>query len=121
MCHLTPTKQRRAPRFDLHLPVTIRWKDRSRVREVQTTSRDVSSNGIYFLLDELLKDGTNVEVEMTLPSEITLHQSVKVRCLGHVQRSEADGVAAAIDRYEFRPDKSALNVVLASPDRPRRS
>ena len=110
---MTATKQRRAHRFDLQLPVIIRWKDGSTIREVHTTSRDVSSNGIYFLLDEPLRDGTNVEVEMTLPSEITLTQSVKVRCLGHVQRSDPDGVAAAIDRYEFRPSKSALNVALA--------
>lgn len=82
------------------------------MREAHAASRDVSSNGIYLLLNEPIKDGTMVEVEMTLPSEITLTRSVRVRCLGHVQRSELSGVAAAIDRYEFRPHYSALNVAL---------
>jgi hypothetical protein len=91
------------------------------MREAHAVSRDVSSNGVYFFLDEAIKDGTHVEVEMTLPSEITLTKSVRVRCLGHVQRSELDGVAAAIDRYEFRPNQSALNVVQAPADQPHSS
>ncbi len=110
---MTVIKQRRAPRFDLQLPIVVRWNDASGMREAHALSRDVSSNGIFLLLDEAIKDGTNVELEMTLPSEITLTRSVTVRCLGHVQRCESSGVAAAIDRYEFRPGYSALNVALS--------
>ena len=94
-------EQRRAPRVDLHLSVIVRWKYYSGMREAHAVSRDLSSSGIFLFLNEALKDGTSVELEMTLPSEITLTQSVNVRCLGHVQRSESSGVAAAIDTYKF--------------------
>ena len=78
------------------------------MREALTVSEDVSSNGVYFLLPQGIGNGTPVEVEMTLPNEITLAGPVRVRCLGHIQRSEAAqgtkaGMAAAIDRYEFLP------------------
>ena len=105
---------RRAPRFWLEFLVIVRWRDESGIREAHTISRDASSNGIYFLLAEAIKDGTAVELEMTLPNEITLAQSVKVRCLGFIQRCKSGGAAAAIERYEFRPGKSAFNLALSS-------
>jgi hypothetical protein len=102
------TERRHAPRFELQLPVIVRWRDGSEMREARTTSEDVSSNGIYFRIANAIKDGTTVEVEMTLPSKITLAGPVRVRCLGHVQRCELKegapaGVAAGIKKYEFLP------------------
>ena len=100
-------ERRRAHRFDLHLPVTVRWKDSSGTREALTVSEDVSSNGIYFVLPEGIQDGTAVEVEMTLPHQITLAGPLRVRCMGHMQRCEVGtnvGMAAAIEKYEFLPN-----------------
>ena len=102
------TERRRAHRFALQSPVVIRWKDGQETREALTVSEDVSSNGIYFLLPRGISNGTPVEVEMTLPNEITLAGPVRVRCLGRIQRCEPAqgakaGMAAAIDRYEFLP------------------
>ena len=102
------TERRRAHRFALQSPVVIRWKDGEETREALTVSEDVSSNGIYFLLPQGISNGTPVEVEMTLPNEITLAGPVRVRCLGRIQRCEPAqgtkaGMAAAIDRYEFLP------------------
>ena len=78
------------------------------MREALTVSEDVSSKGIYFLLPEGIQDGTAVEVEMTLPNQITLAGPVRVRCLGRIQRCEPAlgakaGMAAAIEKYEFLP------------------
>lgn len=101
-------ERRRAHRFELQSPVIVRWKDGAQEREALTVSEDVSSNGIYFTLPEGIKDGTPVEVEMTLPNQITLAGPVRVRCLGHIQRCEVTegakaGMAAAIGKYEFLP------------------
>jgi PilZ domain len=101
-------ERRRAHRFELQSPLVVRWKDGAQVREALTVSEDLSSNGIYFLLPEGIKDGTEVEVEMTLPNQITLAGPVKVRCLGRILRCEPtpgakSGMAAAIEKYEFLP------------------
>jgi len=76
------------------------------VGETSTESRDVSSRGVYFFLQKDVKEGSPVEILLTLPNEITLAGPVRVRCLGRVQRTEsrdegAVGVVAAIERYEF--------------------
>ena len=107
---MTFIEQRRATRFELQLPITVRWKDGSKACEAQSISQDVSSNGIYFFLAEAIKDGTTVEVEMTLPKTVTSGDPVKVRCLGRVKRCDVKegaktGVAAAIEKYEFRPSR----------------
>lgn len=101
-------ERRRAHRFELQSPLVVRWKDGAQTREALTVSEDLSSSGIYFVLPEGIKDGTPVEVEMTLPNQITLAGPVRVRCLGRIQRCEpADGaksgMAAAIEKYEFLP------------------
>jgi hypothetical protein len=104
--------RRNATRFGLKLPVIIRWKDGDEMREATTVSQDVSSSGIYFLLPEGIKDGTYVEVEMTLPSQITLAEAVRVRSLGRIQRCKEEGtntgMAASISKYEFLADGNAL-------------
>jgi predicted lipoprotein len=54
--------------------------------------------------------GTGIEFTLTLPPEITLTESICVRCKGKVVRVEdtaRDGkvaVAAVIDEYEFLPE-----------------
>jgi hypothetical protein len=101
-------ERRRAHRFELQSPLIVRWNDGANVREALTVSEDLSSNGIYFILPEGIKDGTAVEVEITLPNQITLAGPVRVRCLGHIQRCEPvpgarAGMATAIEKYEFLP------------------
>lgn len=87
---MTFIEHRRAPRFWLQLPILVRWSDDTGAREAPTVTKDVSSNGVYFLLAQPIKNGTPVEIEMTLPNKITLAGPVKVRCLGHVQRCEIE-------------------------------
>lgn len=97
----------------MQLPLLIRWRSGSGVGEAVTKSKDVSSRGVYFLFSKDIKDGSPVEIVMTLPHELTLAGPVKVRCLGRIQRTELQpgqkvGVAAAIERYEFlRRDDTA--------------
>jgi hypothetical protein len=58
-----------------------------------------------------ITEGTSVELEMTLPTQITRAGPVRVRCFGRIQRCELKedanvGMAAAIEKYEFLRDKT---------------
>jgi c-di-GMP-binding flagellar brake protein YcgR len=103
---LARNERRSAQRFDMKLPLTVRWQKETDSSEARTETRDVSSRGVYFFLADNMKKGSAIELVMTLPHEITLAGPVQVRCLGHVQRTEVRedqkvGVVAAIERYEF--------------------
>ena len=106
-------ERRTAQRFHIKLPMTVRWTSESAVGEARTESKDVSSRGVYFFLPKDVKNGSTVEMVMTLPHEITMAGPVRVRCLGRVQRSEEEdegrqGIVAEIERYEFlRGDENA--------------
>ena len=103
---LTGSERRNTQRFQMRLPLTVRWTTGAAVGETSTESRDVSSRGVYFFLSKDVKEGSAIEILLTLPNEITLAGPVRVRCLGRVQRTEprdegSIGVVAAIERYEF--------------------
>ena len=106
-------ERRSAQRFQIKLPLTVRWTTGSAVGEARTESKNVSSRGVYFFLPKEVTHGSPVEILLTLPHEITLAGPVRVRCLGRIQRTDTQpegkiGVVAAIERYEFlRGDEHA--------------
>jgi hypothetical protein len=110
---LTYSERRTAQRFRIRLPLTVRWTSGSAIGEAHTVSKDVSSRGVYFFLPKEVKNGSPVEIVLTLPNEITMAGPVRVRCLGRIQRAEGDGdgrtgLVAEIERYEFlRGDEHA--------------
>src|ERR1700686_3825240 len=102
-------ERRRAERFNFGVPLTVQWTNGSEQRKAHTITQDVSSGGVYFFLPEAIPDGTAVEVEMTLPTQITLGAPVRVRCQGRIQRcvmkpGESAGIATMIEKYEFLSD-----------------
>ena len=99
-------ERRSARRFRMQLPLSIRWANGTASGEALSTSKDVSSRGLSFLLPKAISSGALVEIVMTLPHEITFAGPVRVRCLGRIlrsleQESSEYQMAAAIDRYEF--------------------
>ena len=110
---MTGSERRTTQRFQMRLPLTVRWTTGAAVGETSTESRDVSSRGVYFFLSKDVREGSPVEILLTLPNEITLAGPVRVRCLGRVSRSEEKeigriGIVAEIERYEFlRGDEHA--------------
>ena len=101
-------ERRTAQRFRIKLPMMVRWTNGTAVGEAHTESKDVSSRGVYFFMPTEIKNGSPVEIVLTLPHEITLAGPVRVRCLGRIQRNEEEkeeqeqaGVVARIERYEF--------------------
>lgn len=104
-----PEKDKRATRrFALHLPVSVRCGRDGESLETQT--KDVSARGICFFLDNEIQAGSPIDFTLTLPPEITLTESIRVRCQGRVVRVEGGSnkgkmaVAAVIDEYEFLAD-----------------
>ena len=109
MAEAQQEKDKRATRrFALHLPVSVRCGKEGEERESLT--RDVSARGICFFLDDAIQAGSAIDFTLTLPPEITLTESIRVRCRGRVVRVEGGGdkgkmaVAAVIDEYEFLAD-----------------
>jgi hypothetical protein len=101
-------EKRAARRFALRIPVTVDRGDPSSQEAAQI--RDVSARGISFYLDSSVAEGAAIGFTMTLPPEITLTESIKVQCKGHVVRVENGNgngrmaVAAVIEEYEFLPE-----------------
>ena len=105
-----PQEKRSARRFPLRVPVTVSPNHTSQTKPEPAQMRDVSARGICFYLDSAVEQGARIDFTLTLPPEITLTESIRVQCKGHVVRVEngrPDGkvtVAAAIDEYEFLPE-----------------
>ena len=102
----TQEKEKRATRrFPLRLPVSVRCGEGAEEHAAQT--RDVSARGICFFVDTAIQAGSAIDFTLTLPPEITLTESIRVRCKGRVVRVEGGApaskmaVAAVIDEYEF--------------------
>lgn len=100
--------KRATRRFALRLPVSVRYGQDGQEHTAQT--RDVSARGICFYVDSAIQAGSALDFTLTLPPEITLTESIRVRCKGRVVRVESGGsnskmaVAAVIDEYEFLAD-----------------
>jgi len=100
--------KRSTRRFALHLPVSVRYGESDKQQAAQT--RDVSARGICFFVDSAIQAGSAIDFTLTLPPEITLTESIRVRCKGRVVRVEGGSpaskmaVAAVIDEYEFLAD-----------------
>jgi hypothetical protein len=101
--------RRRSERFNFGMPLTVQWTNGSEQRQAHAVTQDVSSGGLYFFLSEAIPDGTAVEINMTLPTNITLGTPVRVRCQGRIKRcvprqGESTGMATMIEKYEFLSD-----------------
>jgi PilZ domain len=105
MAETQESDKRATRRFALRLPVSVHYGDNSEEHPAQT--RDVSARGICFFVDSAIQAGSAIDFTLTLPPEITLTESIHVRCKGRVVRVEGGSpsskmaVAAVIDEYEF--------------------
>src|SRR5258708_29409882 len=109
------TERRTARRYDLSLPVIIRVPVEKEISSRSGKTRDISTRGVYFTIDQDLGTGAELDITLTLPAEVTRGSEVFIRAMGKVVRidkkpdSETSrvGVAAVIERYEIiRPEPS---------------
>jgi hypothetical protein len=97
--------KRAVRRFALRLPVSVKYGEES--PEQAALTRDVSARGICFYVDSAIQAGAGIDFVLTLPPEITLTESIRVRCKGRVVRVESGNpagkmaVAAVIEEYDF--------------------
>ena len=102
-------EQRRTRRFKLHLPLSITRTGAERVTFAGFT-KDISSSGVLFTAEREPDLGGPIEYVITLNHDGP--QSVNLRCMGKVVRSDRLGplgddehpgfqVAATLERYEF--------------------
>jgi hypothetical protein len=104
-------EKRAARRFALQIPVTVGRGEGANFNE-SAQIRDVSARGISLYLDSPIEQGSPIGFTLTLPPEITLTESIRVQCKGHVVRIDPGtenvagkiAVAAVIEEYEFLPE-----------------
>ena len=112
-------ERRVGQRFPYLLPLSLRQPAAS--LEGVGFTQDLSSRGVFFFTDSPLTEGTEIEITLRMPSEITLGESMPVRCRGRILRvvrpsakltpdtspAEAKiGVAVRLDGYEYLPESS---------------
>jgi hypothetical protein len=101
-------ERRAAQRFPFHLPVSIRVADSD--VEGSGFTQDISARGAFLYTQSSVADGVAIELTLNMPSEITLAESMRVRCRGKVlrvaQSTSGDklGVAVHLESYEYLPD-----------------
>jgi len=112
-------ERRASQRFDFQLPVCIRVSDRDGTGFTQ----DLSGRGVFFFTDMKVVEGEAMELTLVMPSEITLGESMRVRCRGRIMRvtpldvAGKCSVAAHFEGYEYLPakDAAALSVGYTAP------
>jgi hypothetical protein len=103
------SERRNARRYDLSLPIIVRIPAERPNGNQNGKTRDISTRGLYFVIDQDLEAGSELDITLTLPAEITHSTEVFVRALGKVVRVERRGqedemrmgVAAVIERYDI--------------------
>jgi len=109
-------ERRIGQRFPFNVPVSVR--DASTAAEGLGFTQDLSSRGAFLFTDMALTEGANIELTLKMPSEITLGESMRVRCQARILRivkpidNSAEvrsaetkiGVAVCLSGYEYLPD-----------------
>ena len=103
------SERRTTRRYGLSLPIIIRVPSDRESDSQQGKTRDISTRGLYFIVNQNMEAGSQLDITLTLPAEMTQGTEVFVRALGRVVRveprsedgNERMGVAAIIERYDI--------------------
>ena len=103
------SERRVARRYDLSLPVMVRIPAQGLAETQSGRTRDISTKGLYFVIDREVRAGSNLDIMLTLPKEMTNGEEVLVKASGKIVRVESRmedgnerlGVAAVIERYDI--------------------
>ena len=99
--------RRSSPRIAVRTPVTI--KTNNGATNHTGFTRDLSQNGVFFYSDSEIAEGTQLEMVLILPKELTAGERKWVCCQASVVRVQAGdgksvGLAASIDRMDVLPE-----------------
>jgi hypothetical protein len=114
-------ERRIGQRFAFNLPVSL--LDIATSAEGLGFTQDLSSRGAFLFTDMALSEGAEVQLTLRMPGEITLGETMRVRCRGKILRilkpsdkrwkAAADeiksaetkiGVAVCLQGYEYLPE-----------------
>lgn len=95
-------ERRVGQRFPYLLPVSFRLS--SNGLEGVGFTQDLSSKGVFVLTDVALREGSSIEITLRMPSEITLGESMPVRCQGRVLRVTAPVSCASEQNNSSHPE-----------------
>ncbi|HSS99595.1 MAG TPA: PilZ domain-containing protein [Terriglobales bacterium] len=110
-------ERRASQRFEFQLPVSIRVSS----RDGSGFTQDLSGRGVCFITDMKLVESEPVELTLMMPSEITLGESMRVRCQGQVKRIQAldiagkSSVAVHFAGYDYLPAVTEIKTQYATP------
>jgi len=95
-------------RFSIEQGLRYRLLYGSRVAESGTgRTLNISSSGVWFTTEGILGTGLPVELSMSWPARLNDVCPMKLMIYGCIVRSDHDGAALAIERYEFRTQSTA--------------
>jgi hypothetical protein len=78
------TERRTTRRYDLTLPISIRAATERVIDRQIGRTRDISTRGLFFVIDQDMEAGSELDITLTLPAEITNGNDVFVRAQGKV-------------------------------------
>jgi len=101
------TERRAGTRISTSVPASLRT---SQGDSHQAKTRDVSANGVFLYTQSRMEKGTDVELVLILPPELTSGEKCWVCCQATIVRVEERGsdfgVAAQIRRMDILPEVS---------------
>jgi len=103
------SERRGTRRYDLSLPIMVRIPAQGFADTQSGKTRDISTRGLYFVIDQDVRAGAGLDIMLTLPREMTNGDEVLVKASGKIVRVEKrvedgnarQGVAAVIQRYDI--------------------
>jgi len=106
---MSDQEKRDNERYDLELPVMVRWKDRSgHTREAPGTAKDISPLGAFLVCDSPIGEGRAVDLHFDdpidlggcIPSRISARGTV-VRDVVGVEHTARYGHGIVFDHFSF--------------------
>jgi hypothetical protein len=100
-------ERRSGTRITARVPTRVRT---AQGKDLNAQTRDVSANGVFFYTQSLIEKGTDVELVLILPPELTSGEKYWVCCQATIVRVEDGGaefgLAAQIRRMDILPEVS---------------
>jgi hypothetical protein len=100
-------ERRSGTRIVTRVPTRVR---RQQGADLQAQTRDVSANGVFLYTNSKMEKGTDVELVLILPPELTSGEKCWVCCQATIVRVEEGpefGIAAQIRRMDILPEVTA--------------
>jgi len=98
------TERRSGTRIVTRVPTRVRTQQGT---DLRAQTRDVSANGVFLYTNSKMEKGTDVELVLILPPELTSGEKCWVCCQATIVRVEDGpefGMAAQIRRMDILPE-----------------